>query len=120
MLAGKTARTRSVGTKLTEEEYARLESLAAGRGLTVGEWVRETVLEVARGEKPAASPTEQTLLSEVLALRAILINTVYDLASGDGMTPERMKELIAKADAGKLDKALERLKETITASKIQR
>jgi hypothetical protein len=31
-----------------------------------------------------------------------------------------MKELIAKADAGKLGKALERLKETGTASKIQR
>jgi hypothetical protein len=28
------------------------------------------------------------------------------------MTPERMEKLIAKADAGKLDRALERLKET--------
>ena len=74
---------------------ARLEALAAGRGLTVGEWVREVVLKA--GEPQPASAAEQTLLSEVLALRAILINTVYDLASGDGMTPERMKELIAKA-----------------------
>lgn len=37
MLPAKTARTRSVGTKLSEEEYARLEALATGRGLTVGE-----------------------------------------------------------------------------------
>ncbi len=118
MLPAKTARTRSVGTKLSEEEYARLEALASGRGLTVGEWVREVVLKA--GEPQPASAAEQTLLSEVLALRAILINTVYDLASGDGMTPERMKELIAKADAGKLDKALERLKETSAASKTQR
>jgi hypothetical protein len=36
-----TARTRSVGTKLTEDEYAKLEPLAAARGLTVGEWVRQ-------------------------------------------------------------------------------
>jgi hypothetical protein len=125
MLPAKTARTRSVGTKLSEEEYARLESLAAQRGLTVGEWVREVVLKA--GEPQPASAAEQTLLSEVLALRAIVINTVYDLANQsliaagtDGMTPERMKELIAKADAGKLGKALERLKETGTASKIQR
>jgi hypothetical protein len=41
----------------------------------------------------------------ILALRTILINTIYDLASGEGMTPERMREI---AKAGKLDKALER------------
>jgi hypothetical protein len=41
MLPAKTARTRSVGTKLTEEEYGRLESKASERGLTVGEWVRK-------------------------------------------------------------------------------
>ena len=49
MLPAKTARTRSVGTKLTEEEYRRLESKAAERGLTVGEWVREVLLETAAG-----------------------------------------------------------------------
>ena len=45
MLPAKTARTRSVGTKLSEEEYARLEALASQRGLTVGEWVREVVIK---------------------------------------------------------------------------
>jgi hypothetical protein len=105
-------RTRSVGTKLTADEYARLESFATQRGLTPGEWVREIVLAAFEKPQPEATPTEQALLSEVLALRTILINTVYDLASGEGMTPERMEKLIAKADAGKLDKALERLKET--------
>ena len=49
-------RTRSVGTKLTDEEYAQLESLAAARGVTPGEWVRELVLE-AFG-KPAAEAIE--------------------------------------------------------------
>ena len=53
MLPAKTARTRSVGTKLTEEEYRQLESLAANRGLTVGEWVREVLLKSAAGGKPS-------------------------------------------------------------------
>jgi len=57
MLPAKTARTRSVGTKLSEEEYARLEALAAQRGLTVGEWVREVVLKA--GEPRPASPRMQ-------------------------------------------------------------
>ena len=109
-----TRRTRSVGTKLTAEEYARLESLAAQRGLTPGEWVREILLAAFGRPQPEATATEQALLSEVLALRTILIDTVYDLASGDAMTRERMQELIAKADAGKLDRALERLKEATT------
>ena len=56
MLPAKTARTRSVGTKLSEEEYARLEALAAQRGLTVGEWVREVVLKA--GEPQPASAAE--------------------------------------------------------------
>ena len=113
MLPAKTARTRSVGTKLSEEEYGRLESLAANRGLTVGEWVREVLLEIGQGAKPpAASPTEQALLAELIALRTIVLNLVYDLASGEPLTPERMQELIAKADGDKREKALLRLQST--------
>ncbi len=106
---GEARRTRSVGTKLSEEEYARLEGLAAARGVTPGEFVRELVLNAFGDEQPEATAAEQAVLSEILALRTILINTVYDLASGDA-TPERMKALIEKADAEKLQKAIERLK----------
>jgi len=70
---GETRRTRPVGTKLTEEEYAKLETLAAQRGVTPGECVRGLVLGAFFGKpKPEATPTEQALLSEVLALRTIL------------------------------------------------
>ena len=90
-------RTRSVGTKLTDEEYAQLESLAAAQGVTPGEWVRELVLAAfpkTAGGKPVAEATlaEQTVLSEVLALRTILINIIYDQANGHEIAPERMRE----------------------------
>lgn len=95
-------RTRSVGTKLTDEEYAQLEPLAAAQGVTPGECVRELVLRAfpkTGAEKPAAEATlgEQTVLSEVLAVRTILINVIYDLAAGHAIEPERMRELIAFA-----------------------
>ena len=111
-------RTRSVGTKLTDEEYAQLESLAAAQGVTPGEWVRELVLAAfpkTAGRKPVAEATlaEQTVLSEVLALRTILINIIYDQANGHEIAPERMRELIAKANDGKVEKAIERLKQNI-------
>jgi hypothetical protein len=84
MAPPRSARTRSVGTKLTEEEYARLEAAAARSGRTVGEWCREELLHAAsaagengNGSATAAapaSPAEETLLAEVLALRTILLN----------------------------------------------
>jgi hypothetical protein len=39
-----TLRNKSIGTKVSEEEYAALEKLAEARGLTLGEWFRELVL----------------------------------------------------------------------------
>src|SRR5581483_2321779 len=36
-----TLRNKSIGTKVSEEEYAALEKLAEARGLTLGEWLRE-------------------------------------------------------------------------------
>jgi hypothetical protein len=84
-------RTRSVGTKLTDEEYTQLESLAAAQGLTPGEWVRELVLRAFGQPAAEATVAEQTVLSEVLALRTILINIIYDQANGYEIAPERMR-----------------------------
>ena len=58
-------RTRSVGTKLSDEEYAQLESLAATQGVTPGECVRELVLAafgkpVARKPAPGKPAAEAT------------------------------------------------------------
>ncbi len=82
---GRTSRTRSVGTKISDEEYARLEASAAASGLTVGEWCREVLLKASGQPAPLATPTEETLLSELLALRTILLSdpggTVHQ---GDG------------------------------------
>ena len=38
-------RTPTVSTKVTEEEFAALEAQAVGRGVNLGEWVREARLE---------------------------------------------------------------------------
>ena len=127
MAPPKSARIRSVGTKLTEEQYARLEAAAAKRGLTVGEWCREELLHAAGDSAadgnghatirdaipiaaPIGKPADETLLAEMLALRTILLNLFYDLANGENVTATRMQELIAKADGEKREKALARLK----------
>ena len=100
-------RIKSAGTKLTEAEYARLEAAAKASGQTLAEWVREVLL--ASISQPSATPAEETVLAEVLGLRTILLNLFYKLAKGEAITEEEMKELIGRADAGKLPKARERL-----------
>ena len=37
-------RTKSIGFKVSEEEYAQLETAAQASGRTLGEWCREVVL----------------------------------------------------------------------------
>jgi hypothetical protein len=95
-----------VSTKVSEEEFAALESRARARKLTLSEWVRAELLEPREGGGGAA---DEVLLGEVLALRTILINLLFSLGSGKPVTPEAMQELIARADGDKSRRAMERL-----------
>jgi len=45
-------RTRTVGCKMTDSEAERLTAVAEQDGMTLGEWVREVLLERADGRKP--------------------------------------------------------------------
>jgi hypothetical protein len=90
-------RNRTVGTKVSDEEYGQLESQARQAGQTVGEWAREALL---RG-MPAATVAEQAVMAEVLGLRKVVVNLVYELASGKTPTPELMKRIIEHADGEK-------------------
>jgi hypothetical protein len=78
-------RTRSAGTKLTEAEYERLERAAEARGLKLGEWMRQVLLEACE----PASRAAQAVLKEVLALRTIVLNVAYELAAGERIDAER-------------------------------
>lgn len=100
-------RTKSVSTKVTDEEYAQLEGLAGEQ--TISEWARDVLL---KATKPNAG--EQTVLAEVLALRTILLNIHFAISQGQTLTVEGMQELIERADQNKLSKARQRLAEPAT------
>ena len=95
-------RTKSIGTKVTPEEYARIQTLAGEQ--PVSEWVRGALLKAA--ERPAA---DATLLAEVLALRTILLNLHFHFCSGTTVTAETMQRLIERADQDKHQQAEARL-----------
>lgn len=97
-------RTKSIGTKVTLEEYARIQTLAGEQ--PVSEWVRAALLK-------AADPApDATVLAEVLALRTILLNLHFHLCSGAALTAETMQRLIERADLDKHQQAEARLNTT--------
>src|SRR6266478_1324587 len=100
-------RTKSISTKVTDEEYAQFEALAGEQ--TISEWARDVLL---KATKPNAG--EQTVLAEVLALRTILLNIHFAVAQGRTLTAEEMQQLIERADQNRLSKARQRLVEAAT------
>ena len=95
-------RSKSISTKVTEEEYAQFEALAGAQ--TISEWARDILLRAA-----SPTPAEQTIVAELLALRVILLNTFYKLAQGEKLTADEMQAIIERADASKGKKAVDRL-----------
>jgi len=95
-------RTKSIGTKLTAEEYAQVMRVADGHSLS--EWLREVLLGMV-----APQPADHVLLAEVLALRTIVLNLQFAVASGDPPTTDAIKRLIERADDEKSRRAFERL-----------
>ena len=100
-------RTKSISTKVTDEEYAKFEASAGEQ--TISEWARDVLLKATKH-----NASEQTVLAEVLALRTILLNVHFAVSQGQTLTAEDMRQLISRADQNKLSKAQERLAEATT------
>ena len=100
-------RTKSVGTKVSEAEFALLEERARGAGMRLGEWVREALLSAPAESGPDSG---EVALAEVLALRSLLLNLHF----GSATIPEaEMRGLIEphypKAGNGRPPVGLERM-----------
>jgi hypothetical protein len=103
-------RNRTVGSKVTESEYARLSTIAERRGVTLGEWCREVLLACANdSQEVTVTAAEKALLAEVVALRTILLNALYKLAPQEDLTDQDLDRLIERADKDRFQRARERL-----------
>ena len=90
MKAPAVVRNKSIGTKVSEEEYRQLEAQANGDSL--GAWVRQVLL---RATEP--SPAEQALMAELVALRTILLNVMFRRPGGQ---PELRDLFCGREQAG--------------------
>jgi hypothetical protein len=60
-------RTKSIGFKVSEEEYKGLETAAQASGRTLGEWCREAIL---RGGSASDAAAHDPALAEILLFSA--------------------------------------------------
>ncbi|MDR3751515.1 MAG: hypothetical protein P4K94_08525 [Terracidiphilus sp.] len=108
-------RTKSIGTKVSEEEFAALEATARAADMTLSEWVRAVLLAAPGVELPddEAALAGRVTLAEVLALRTLFLNLQFRTGNGGPgqgpITEAEMRSLIERADAVKGDRARERL-----------
>ena len=93
---GREKRNITLNTKLTRKEFAEVERHCESLGLDFGEWLRGLVLREVRNDAGRLA-----LISEVISLRLILINTLEPLLRGDKMTTEQFKEMLRYVKANK-------------------
>ena len=97
-----TRRTRSITAKVTNEEYARLQAVAGAEKMSP--WARAVLLHASTPESG-----DHAILAELIALRTILVNLHFTIASGQPVTAEEMRALIERADRDKWSRATDRL-----------
>ena len=100
-------RARSIGTKVTADEYAQLEARAREEQLSISEWSRRVLLDAAKIGPGRAG--ERAVLAEVIALRTIVANLIYAFTSDGKVTAEQMRAFIERADGTKSKRAAELL-----------
>jgi hypothetical protein len=106
-------RTKSIGTKVSEEEFAALEARARAVGLTLSEWVRDVLLSAPAMTGPDSG---EVALAEVLALRSLFLNLQFRAAGQSPVTEADVRGLIERADGVKMQRARERLAAVRAAS----
>lgn len=104
-------RTKSIGTKVSEEEFAALDATARAADMTLSEWVRAVLLSSPGVELPGddAALVGRVALAELLALRTLLLNLFFRAAKGEAIPEPEMRALIERADGVKMQRARERL-----------
>ena len=98
------SRVKSVATRLTEAELSEVEAAASKVGKKLSEWLRDTALASVRA--PQEEQTDMVLLSEIMGMRALMLN-LFAQASNGPLSAEDMRKMSAYADAIKEQKARE-------------
>ena len=106
-LRGRTARSRSIGTKLTPEEEEMVIAAAEAAGKAPGEWVRDVIVREVRVE--AEEKIAMHAFTELVGLELLVMNALQPLVSGQKMSAEQFRKLVEQIQTTKHTKARELL-----------
>ena len=106
-LRGRTARSRSIGTKLTPAEEEKVVAAAEAAGKAPGEWVRDVIVREVRIE--AEEKIAMHAFTELVGLELLVMNALQPLVSGQTMSAEQFRKLVEQIHATKHTKARELL-----------
>ena len=91
-------RSRQIGVRLTETEYAALEKVAWKSGRTIGDWSREQLLMAIEMTENGASAL---LLTEIIGLQMFLTNVLAAIACGERLSSEQYQDLMRHVKTNK-------------------
>lgn len=106
-LRGRTARSRSIGTKLTLKEEEKVIAAAEAAGKAPGEWVRDVIVREVRSE--AEERIAMHAFTELVGLELLVMNALQPLVTGQKMDAEQFRKLVEQIQATKHTKARELL-----------
>ncbi|MFP5205717.1 MAG: plasmid mobilization protein [Acidobacteriota bacterium] len=100
-------RNRILSARLSETEYAALEKQAWSRGMTVGDWARDQLLQ--RMEHADQDRLSAHVFTELVGLQMLLMGFFSPLLQGRQISPEQYQEIVRSVQAGKVKRAKELL-----------
>jgi hypothetical protein len=106
-------RTKTIGVRVTEQEYVALEAEAWKAGKTVADWARDQILGPAGIH--SAGPLDEHLFTELVGIQLLLMNTLGPLLRGERLTAEQVDSVLRQVQAAKARKAHELLTKRLGA-----
>ena len=97
-------RAKSIATRLTEAEFAEVESSATKAGKKVAEWLRDAAVTQARADQEER--TDPILLAEIIGMRSLMLN-LFAKASQGPLSTEDLRKMSTYAESIKEQKARE-------------
>lgn len=89
-------KVKTVGCKVTLEQFGNIVRIATQREQTVGEWVRDVLLQSITAQQ--SDLKTELLLSEMSAIRASMMMLMQHSINGTKITEQDLDAIIADSD----------------------
>jgi type IV secretory pathway VirB2 component (pilin) len=96
-------KNRILSARFSEGEYTELEKHAWANGVTLGDWVRETLLDALQTVDPQAVQTH--IFTELIAIQMLMMNALEPLLRGETLSHEQTAQLFREVQATKAARA---------------